>query len=274
RVHPDRPPPRAAGRGRDRGDVPHLGGRHRLGQGQGPGDRPRAVDHGDRDQRPHRGRDPSHDRREQGLHDRGALDAGVREAPAAGGAAARRDRIAVPARLGDHQRVRFRAGRGQEGALGVREGAPCDLGEGAGAARGVERGAHAHAQHVQGRRLEDEDRVKNGAPGKGESAAQALLERGLERYGAGDLTAALADWAEALKLQPELTQAQEYIDYVRDNFEALTEQFAAAGVYDLTPYATPLPPAPGDELLDGLAEVEAGLESALDEASAAIPDEA
>jgi hypothetical protein len=107
--------------------------------------------------------------------------------------------------------------------------------------------------------------VTDGAAENKATAARALLERGLERYGAGDLTAALADWAEALKLAPALAQAKEYIDYVRDNFDALTEQFAAAGVYDRPPDATPLPPPPGDDLADGLAAVEAGLESVLEE---------
>jgi hypothetical protein len=113
--------------------------------------------------------------------------------------------------------------------------------------------------------LAQDDDLKDGATGAGTSAGRALLERGLECYGAGDLNGALAAWDRALAVEPDLAQVQEYIDYVRDNFDALSAQFAAAGAYDQEDDAAPLPPPPADTLAAGLAEVDAGLEIALDE---------
>jgi hypothetical protein len=56
----------------------------------------------------------------------------------------------------------------------------------------------------------------------------ALVDRGLERYGEGDLVGALSEWEHALALQPGSHKAEEYIRYVRDNFELLEEQFEEA----------------------------------------------
>lgn len=55
-----------------------------------------------------------------------------------------------------------------------------------------------------------------------------LVERGLERYGAGDLEGALSEWEHALALDPECERAQEYAHYVRVHFSALVARFADA----------------------------------------------
>jgi hypothetical protein len=67
-------------------------------------------------------------------------------------------------------------------------------------------------------------------PGAAQVSARvsALVERGLERYGKGDLPGALGEWEHALALDPSSAQAREYIDYVRENFATLDEQFRAA----------------------------------------------
>src|SRR5262245_52752996 len=65
-------------------------------------------------------------------------------------------------------------------------------------------------------------------PAQVHARVTALVERGLERYGVGDLAGALGEWEHALALDPTSAQAKEYIDYVRDNFATLDEQFRAA----------------------------------------------
>lgn len=47
-------------------------------------------------------------------------------------------------------------------------------------------------------------------------AAAQRIERGIERYGAGDLAGALAEFEEALKLYPASARAQQYSSWVRD----------------------------------------------------------
>src|SRR5262249_38922733 len=51
------------------------------------------------------------------------------------------------------------------------------------------------------------------------------IERGLERYGRGELVAAIVEWEAALKADPENLRARQYIQYVRENFEVLADQF-------------------------------------------------
>ncbi|MCC6996225.1 MAG: hypothetical protein IT370_16570 [Deltaproteobacteria bacterium] len=55
-----------------------------------------------------------------------------------------------------------------------------------------------------------------------------LVARGLERYGAGQLEAALSEWEHALALEPEHVQAGQYVKYVRENFSGLEAAFKAA----------------------------------------------
>ena len=66
------------------------------------------------------------------------------------------------------------------------------------------------------------------APAQVTARVTSLIERGLERYGIGDLAGAMGEWEHALALEPGAARALEYINYVRDNFKTLDEQFAAA----------------------------------------------
>lgn len=52
-----------------------------------------------------------------------------------------------------------------------------------------------------------------------ESRVGELLERGLERYGDGDLEGALSDWKHALVLDPDNEKAAHYATYVEDNHD-------------------------------------------------------
>jgi hypothetical protein len=52
-----------------------------------------------------------------------------------------------------------------------------------------------------------------------ESRVGELLERGLERYGEGDLEGALSDWKHVLVLDPENEKAAHYSTYVEDNHD-------------------------------------------------------
>ncbi len=105
------------------------------------------------------------------------------------------------------------------------------------------------------------------------------MERGMEKYLAGDLLGAICEWEHALTLDAGLAQAREYIDYVRENFDALTREFDAAreaqrladeaGISDLTGEETSFANVlsqPGRaapvELDDALSAVTAGLEQA------------
>jgi len=64
-------------------------------------------------------------------------------------------------------------------------------------------------------------------PGLAERADE-LIARGLERYGEGDLEGALSEWEHALALAPGNPAAEEYVEYVRQNFDLLDEQFQHA----------------------------------------------
>jgi hypothetical protein len=122
-----------------------------------------------------------------------------------------------------------------------------------------------------------------GEKATGGVAAAALLERGLRMYGNGDLLGALAEWEAALTLDPGLARAREYIDYVRANFDALTEQFRAVrqAESNAAEAGVPVMDVPddpeaydsldvelggsSDELADGLAALDAGLDHAIEE---------
>lgn len=49
-----------------------------------------------------------------------------------------------------------------------------------------------------------------------------LVEEGLSLYGHGDIDGALLRWEEVLALDPDNAQASSYVDYVRSNYELLT----------------------------------------------------
>ena len=69
--------------------------------------------------------------------------------------------------------------------------------------------------------------------GKGRSVADESqtqlvadhIERGLDRYGRGELVAAIREWEVALRLDPSNLKARQYIQYVRENFESLADYF-------------------------------------------------
>src|SRR5438309_1787398 len=47
-------------------------------------------------------------------------------------------------------------------------------------------------------------------------AASERIERGIERYGDGDLRGSLSEFQEALRLQPSHTRARAYLGWVED----------------------------------------------------------
>src|SRR5215831_352265 len=51
------------------------------------------------------------------------------------------------------------------------------------------------------------------------------IENGLERYGRGELLAALTEWEHALRLDPSNLRARQYVQYVRENYELLASRF-------------------------------------------------
>lgn len=96
-----------------------------------------------------------------------------------------------------------------------------------------------------------------------------LIERGLERYGEGDLDGALSLWETALAEDPSNERATEYIDYVRHNYELLAEQFRVAREATDSAVASGIPLGEGDDDLDAYDLVE--LEGAPRPADEAIP---
>src|ERR1700760_497270 len=54
-----------------------------------------------------------------------------------------------------------------------------------------------------------------------------LIEEGLSLYGEGDLDSALLLWERALAIDPDNAQANSYVDYVRMNYELLTNDAAS-----------------------------------------------
>lgn len=85
-------------------------------------------------------------------------------------------------------------------------------------------------------------RLMSSAVNQGE--VDRLVERGLERYGAGDFDGAMAAWQDALELNPDDLRAGAYLDYVRENHAMLTQQASRAGEHDV-PFD--LGAVPGDD---------------------------
>ena len=56
-----------------------------------------------------------------------------------------------------------------------------------------------------------------------------LVERGLERYGAGDMEGALTQWRDALALQPDHERAANYLEYVQEHHDLGDEEPEASG---------------------------------------------
>ncbi len=99
------------------------------------------------------------------------------------------------------------------------------------------------------------------APAQVTARVTALIERGLERYGIGDLAGAMGEWEHALALEPGAARALEYINYVRDNFKTLDEQFAAAREVTAASRASGVPVPEEPEEVSGaydLVELERG----------------
>ena len=92
----------------------------------------------------------------QGLHRRAAHERGVRGGQAGGREADRRDRAAVPAGRADRRLERLRPRRHRQGARRswTRRARPSSAKDAAAVQR-ADRGPHAHAAHVQGRRRQD-----------------------------------------------------------------------------------------------------------------------
>jgi hypothetical protein len=78
------------------------------------------------------------------------------------------------------------------------------------------------------------DGSKNQAPGgPGPAAASRLraeevVERGLRLYAHGDLVGALAEWRRALEIDRTNRRGRDYVNYVEDHFEVLSEKFRSA----------------------------------------------
>jgi hypothetical protein len=56
---------------------------------------------------------------------------------------------------------------------------------------------------------------------------EALVERGLDRYGTGDLRGAQSEWEHALALDPDNERARKFMSYVEENFDVLQARFRA-----------------------------------------------
>ncbi len=56
-----------------------------------------------------------------------------------------------------------------------------------------------------------------------------LVERGLERYGAGDMEGALTQWRHVLALQPDHERASNYLEYVQEHHDLGDEEPEASG---------------------------------------------
>jgi len=63
-----------------------------------------------------------------------------------------------------------------------------------------------------------------------------LIEEGLTLYGQGDLDGALARWERALIIDPDNAQANSYVDYVRANYELLTNDLNGEATSEGAPF--------------------------------------
>ena len=63
-----------------------------------------------------------------------------------------------------------------------------------------------------------------------------LIEAGLTLYGQGNLEGALAQWERALAIDPDNPQANSYVDYVRANFELLTNDHNGEKTAESAPF--------------------------------------
>ncbi len=64
-----------------------------------------------------------------------------------------------------------------------------------------------------------------------------LIEDGLDRYGSGDLDGALMAWEEALAIDPHNKRVHSYVDYVRQNYESLSDGSLRVDDGEDTPFA-------------------------------------
>jgi hypothetical protein len=58
--------------------------------------------------------------------------------------------------------------------------------------------------------------------------AEEVIERGLRLYAQGDLIGAVAEWRRALEIDRSNRRARDYVSYVDDHFEVLSEKFRLA----------------------------------------------
>ena len=63
-----------------------------------------------------------------------------------------------------------------------------------------------------------------------------LIEEGLTLYGHGDLDGALARWERALAIDPDNAQANSYVEYVRSNYELLTNDVNGEATIEGPPF--------------------------------------
>ncbi|MBI4510738.1 MAG: hypothetical protein HY698_13975 [Deltaproteobacteria bacterium] len=96
------------------------------------------------------------------------------------------------------------------------------------------------------------------APAEISARVKALVERGLECYAIGDLLGALGEWEHAVALEPGAMLPQDYIRYVRENFQVLNEAFRQAAEMKATALAdgVPVPVDPDGDVSDAYAAVE------------------
>ena len=74
-----------------------------------------------------------------------------------------------------------------------------------------------------------QDNSSTGNTGGPPSRVEEIIEKGLEKYGEGDLLGALNEWEHALQIAAPAPSARiEYTDYVRENFDVLSEKFSEA----------------------------------------------